>query len=86
MPRIDYQPCEFDHRQVKQLPPPFGQGTYAFGGLEGGGVFDVQSLGLRPVSVTGGAALITPLGALSLGGAIGAGGHRKVYFAFGRLF
>jgi predicted acylesterase/phospholipase RssA len=73
-------------KQIIQLPPPLGQGIYGFAGVEGGGVFDVQSLGLRPVSFTGGAALITPLGALSLGGAIGAGGHRKAYFAFGKMF
>jgi NTE family protein len=73
-------------KQLIQLPPPLGQGIYGFAGVEGGGVFDVQSLGLRPVSVTGGAALITPLGALSLGGALGAGGHRKAYFSFGRMF
>ena len=73
-------------KQVVKLPPPFGQGIYAFGGAEGGGVFDVKSLGLEPVSFTGGAALITPLGALSVGGALGAGGHRKAYFTFGKLF
>jgi NTE family protein len=73
-------------KQIMKLPPPLGPGIFSFAGVEGGGVFDLQHLGLKPLSFTGGVALITPLGALSLGGALGASGHRKAYFTFGKIF
>jgi NTE family protein len=73
-------------KRLFPLPPPFGEGLYVYAGADGGGVFDVQSLALKPASGTVGIAAVTPLGALSLGGAVGAEGHRKVYFTFGKMF
>lgn len=73
-------------KKLWQPPPPAGQGLYAILGLEGGGLFNPQSLAVRPLSVMGGFAFSTPLGTLSVGGAHGSAGREKLFITCGRLF
>jgi NTE family protein len=73
-------------KQLKTLAPPLGQGLYLITGIEGGGIFNPGAAEVKPLSFLGSIAAITPLGALSVGGSMGAEGHRKIFITFGKLF
>lgn len=73
------------HR-IATLPSGLGQGLYMSFGYEGSEIWAperrtfLRQDGLVTVIAA------TPLGAMTLGGAVGDGGRRKVFFSFGRLF
>jgi NTE family protein len=73
------------HR-VATLPSGLGQGLYMSFGYEGGEIWAperrafLRQDGLLTVIAA------TPLGAITVGGAVGDAGRRKVFFSFGRLF
>jgi NTE family protein len=63
-----------------------GQGIYLAGGYEGGSVWSPERNSILRQDGVAGILLNTPLGVLTLGGAIGDAGHRKVFFTLGRFF
>lgn len=73
-------------RRVATLPTQLGDGLYITSGYEGGEIWSPeQPAFLRQDGVLGVLAA-TPLGSITLGGAIGDAGRRKFFFTFGRLF
>jgi NTE family protein len=73
-------------RRVATLPTQLGDGLYITSGYEGGEMWSPeQPAFLRQDGVLGVLAA-TPLGSITLGGAIGDAGRRKFFFTFGRLF
>jgi NTE family protein len=73
-------------RKIAMLPTGIGEGVYLTGGYEAGNVWSPEAHSILRQDGFGGLLLSTPLGALTLGGAIGDAGHRKIFFTFGRLF
>jgi NTE family protein len=73
-------------RKIAALPTGIGEGVYLTGGYEAGNVWSPEARSILRQDGFGGLLLSTPLGALTLGGALGDAGHRKVFFTFGRLF
>jgi NTE family protein len=73
------------HR-IATLPSGLGQGVYMSFGYEAGEIWapDRPALLRQDGVLTMIAA--TPLGAITVGGAVGDAGRRKVFFSFGRLF
>ncbi len=73
-------------RRIATLPSGLGQGVYVSFGYEGGEIWTPEQRtflrqdGLLTVIAA------TPLGAITVGGAVGDAGRRKVFFTFGRLF
>ena len=73
-------------RRVATLPTQLGDGLYITGAYEAGGMWlPEQPSFLRQDGVLGVLAT-TPLGSITLGGAVGDAGRRKIFFTFGRLF
>jgi NTE family protein len=73
------------HR-VATLPSGLGQGLYMSFGYEAGEIWAPErSASLRQDGVLTVIAA-TPLGAITVGEAVGDAGRRKVFFSFGRLF
>ena len=73
-------------RPIASLPTSIGQGVYAVFSYEGGEVWSPEHPAVLRQDGTVGILAATPLGAITLGGAIGDAGRRKVFFTFGRLF
>jgi NTE family protein len=73
-------------RKIAALPTGIGEGVYLTGGYETGNVWSPEARAILRQDAFGGLLLSTPLGALTLGGAVGDAGHRKLFFTFGRLF
>jgi NTE family protein len=73
-------------RKVAALPTGIGEGVYLTGGYEAGNVWSPEAHSILRQDAFGGLLLSTPLGAMTLGGALGDAGHRKIFFTFGRLF
>jgi NTE family protein len=73
-------------RKVATLPTGIGEGVYLTGGYEAGNIWSPEAHSILRQDAFGGVLLSTPLGAMTLGGAVGDAGHRKIFFTFGRLF
>ncbi|WP_263381399.1 patatin-like phospholipase family protein [Granulicella arctica] len=73
-------------RRIATLPTGLGQGVYVVTGYEAGNIWSPEKAAFLRQDAFGGLLLSTPLGAITLGGALGDAGHRKVFFTFGKLF
>jgi NTE family protein len=73
-------------RRIASLPTGIGQGIYLTGGYEQGNVWSPEHPSIFRQDGFGGILLSTPLGAITLGGAVGDDDHRKIFFTFGKLF
>ena len=73
-------------REIYSLPSIIGGKVYAFGALESGGAFDRFATSNYFSNVTGGVVVSTAFGPVSVGGAFGEAGNRKVFFSLGRIF
>jgi len=72
--------------RVASLPTELGNGLYISSAYEAGEMWSPeQPAFLRQDGVLGVLAA-TPLGSITLGGAVGDAGRRKIFFTFGRLF
>lgn len=73
-------------RRIAPLPEQLGSGVYLAMGYEAGEVWSPE----RPAFLRQDGLLslvaATPLGSITLGGAVGDAGRRKIFFTFGRLF
>ena len=73
-------------RRIANLPTGIGQGVYLTTGYEAGNIWSPERTSILRQDGFAGILLSTPLGALTVGGAVGDAGHRKVFFTFGKLF
>ena len=73
-------------RRIATLPTGLGQGVYLTGGYEAGSIWSPEHPSFLRQDGFAGILLSTPLGAITVGGAVGDAGHRKAFFTFGRLF
>jgi len=73
-------------RKIVTLPTGVGEGIYLTGGYEVANIWSPNARAILRQDVFGGFLVSTPLGTLTLGGAIGDVGHRKAFFTFGHLF
>ena len=73
-------------RRIANLPSGLGQGIYLTTAYEVGSIWSPERHSILRQDQLAGLLLNTPLGALTLGGAIGDAGHRKVFFTFGKVF
>jgi NTE family protein len=73
------------HR-VATLPSGLGQGLYLSFGYEAGEIWPPERSALLRQDGLLTVIAATPLGAITVGGAVGDAGRRKVFFSFGRLF
>jgi NTE family protein len=73
-------------RKIAVLPTGVGEGVYVTGGYEAGNIWSPEARSILRQDAFGGLLLSTPLGAMTLGGAVGDAGHRKLFVTFGRLF
>lgn len=73
-------------RRIATLPTGLGQGIYLTGGYEAGEVWSPERRSFLRQDGVAGLLLNTPVGALTVGGAVGDAGRRKVFFTFGKLF
>jgi NTE family protein len=73
-------------RRVAKLPTGLGQGIYLTTGYEAGSIWSPEQHSILRQDAVGGILLNTPLGAITIGGALGDAGRRKVFFTFGKLF
>jgi len=73
-------------RKIAALPTGVGEGIYLTGGYEAANVWSPELTAILRQDAFGGLLVSTPLGALTLGGALGDAGHRKFFFTFGHLF
>jgi NTE family protein len=71
---------------VASLAPQFGGKVYVGNWLELGSAFDKLNAAKFSGNVSGGVIAETKLGPVFLGGSLGEGGRRKLYFTLGRLF
>jgi NTE family protein len=60
--------------------------VYLATGYEAGNAWSPEKAAFLRQDGFGGILVSTPLGAITMGGAIGDAGHRKVFFTFGKLF
>jgi len=72
--------------QIARLPSEIGQGLYLTTGYEGGEIWSPERRSFLRQDGFMGIIAATPMGALTVGGAIGDAGRRKVFFTFGHLF
>ena len=73
-------------RRIAALPIGLGQGLYAVIGYEAGEIWSPEARSILRQDGTAGLVAATPFGAISIGGAVGDAGHRKVFITVGRLF
>lgn len=73
------------HR-LAALPTGLGHGLYGAIGYEAGEVWSPEQRAFLRQDGSIGLVAATPLGAITVGGAVGDAGHRKVFFTLGRLF
>jgi NTE family protein len=73
------------HR-IAALPTGLGQGLYATFGYEAGEIWSPEVKAILRQDGTAGFLAATPLGSISVGGAIGDAGRRKLFITVGRLF
>jgi NTE family protein len=68
------------------LPTQLGDGLYITGAYEGGEMWSPERPAFLRQDGVLGVLAATPLGSITLGGAVGDAGRRKIFFTFGRLF
>jgi NTE family protein len=73
------------HR-IASLPTGLGHGLYGILGYEAGEIWSPEARAILRQDGTLGLLAATPLGSISVGGAIGDAGHRKFFLTIGRLF
>lgn len=73
-------------RRIASLPSPLGQSIYVIGTYEAGQMRSPDAATVTRQDVFLGLAAETPLGAITLGPAIGDHDHRKFVFTLGRFF
>lgn len=73
-------------RRLARLPVLLGEGVYFNGLFEVGKVFAPPFTSQVPGDVSAALVINTIFGPLSLGGAVGAAGHQRVFFKLGRIF
>ncbi|HEY3990539.1 MAG TPA: patatin-like phospholipase family protein [Acidobacteriaceae bacterium] len=73
-------------RRVASLPTQLGDGLYITGAYEGGEIWSPEQPAILRQDGVLGVLAATPLGSITLGGAVGDAGRRKFFFTFGRLF
>jgi NTE family protein len=73
-------------RKIASLPLGLGQGLYGVVGYEAGEIWSPEVRAILREDVTAGVVAATPLGSISIGGAVGDAGHRKLFITVGRLF
>jgi len=73
-------------RKIVTLPTGVGEGIYLTGGYEAANIWSPERSSILRQDAFGGFLVSTPIGTLTLGGAIGDAGHRKAFFTFGHLF
>lgn len=73
-------------RRIASLPTQLGDGLYITGAYEGGEVWSPERPAFLRQDGVLGVLAATPVGSITLGGAIGDAGRRKFFFTFGRLF
>ncbi len=73
-------------RRIASLPTQLGDGLYITGAYEAGEVWSPERPAFLRQDGVLGVLATTPLGSLTLGGAVGDAGRRKIFFTFGRLF
>jgi len=73
------------HR-IATLPTGLGDGLYLSAGYEGGEMWAPERRAFLRQDGLLGVVAATPLGAFTVGGAVGDAGRRKIFFTFGHLF
>jgi NTE family protein len=73
-------------RRILPLPSGLGQGIYTSFAYEAGEIWTPQQSTVLRQDVLGAFVAVTPLGAISLGAAVGDAGRRKVFVTVGRTF
>jgi NTE family protein len=73
-------------RKVAKLPVLLGEGVYFNGFAEVGKVFGPPFKSQVPGDGAGAIIINTIFGPIEIGGAVGATGHRRVFFKLGRIF
>jgi NTE family protein len=73
-------------RRIASLPTQLGDGLYITGAYEGGEIWSPERPAFLRQDGVLGVLAATPVGSITLGGAIGDAGRRKFFFTFGRLF
>jgi NTE family protein len=73
-------------RRLASLPLGLGQGLYGVIGYEAGEIWSPQTRAILRQDATAGLVAATPLGSISIGGAVGDAGRRKFFITVGRLF
>jgi NTE family protein len=73
-------------RRIASLPTQLGDGLYITGAYEAGEMWSPERPAFLRQDGVLGVLAATPVGSITLGGAIGDAGHRKFFFTFGRLF
>jgi len=73
-------------RRIAALPTGYGQGLYAGLGYEGAEIWAPERRAILRQDGLFSVIAATPLGAITIGGAIGDAGRRKIFFSYGRVF
>jgi NTE family protein len=73
-------------RRIAVLPTGFGQGVYATIAYEVGDVWSPQARTTLRQDSLAGVVAATPFGVITVAGAAGDAGRRKIFFSLGRLF
>ena len=73
-------------RRIKRFPVLIGEGLYFNTLLEAGRVFSPPFKSQTPGDVVAALVANTIFGPVEVGGAVGAAGHRRVFFKLGRIF
>jgi NTE family protein len=73
------------HR-IAPLPTGLGQGLYVLLGYEAGEIWSPEQHAILRQNGTLGLVSNTPLGLITIGGAVGDAGHRKLFLTIGRWF
>jgi NTE family protein len=63
-----------------------GHGLYTVIGYEAGEIWSPEQHAILRQNGAAGLVASTPLGVITVGGAVGDAGHRKVFIVIGRLF
>ena len=73
-------------RRIASLPTQLGDGLYISSAYEAGEMWSPERRAFLRQDGVLGVLAATPLGSVTLGGAVGDAGRRKFFFTFGRLF
>jgi NTE family protein len=74
------------YRRIASLPTQLGDGLYIAAAYEAGEMWSPERPAFLRQDGVLGVLAATPVGSITLGGAVGDAGRRKIFFTFGRLF